>query len=172
MMHPSKFWTVAKHITLTGMAQITCGSFTSTAFLNKLPKDLKKVVMDAAKASTVHAGKWGMTSPELPRKSGRARKVLSYTSSLLLSKKSLSNGFAQSLTEFLVKIQRPKKSMQCSKRQRQQPANLKLYSETPPSRTGVFFFALCWVNATKIGCQIAHHQPSLSCKETYRQADK
>ena len=59
VMHPSKFWTVAKHITLTGMAQITCGSFTSTAFLNKLPKDLKKVVTDAAKASTVPAGKWG-----------------------------------------------------------------------------------------------------------------
>jgi TRAP-type C4-dicarboxylate transport system substrate-binding protein len=59
VMHPSKFWTVAKSITLTGMAQITCGSFTSTAWLNKLPSDLKKIVMDVAKASTKHAGKWG-----------------------------------------------------------------------------------------------------------------
>jgi TRAP-type C4-dicarboxylate transport system substrate-binding protein len=59
VMHPSKFWTVAKNITLTGMAQITCGSFTSTAWLNKLPSDLKKIVMDVAKASTKHAGKWG-----------------------------------------------------------------------------------------------------------------
>ena len=59
VMHPSKFWTVAKHITLTGMAQITCGSFTSTAWLNKLPSDLKKIVMDVAKASTKHSGKWG-----------------------------------------------------------------------------------------------------------------
>jgi len=59
VMHPSKFWTVAKSITLTGMAQITCGSFASTAWLNKLPSDLKKIVMDVAKASTKHAGKWG-----------------------------------------------------------------------------------------------------------------
>ena len=59
VMHPSKFWTVAKSITLTGMAQITCGSFTSTAWLNKLPSDLKKIVIDVAKASTKHAGKWG-----------------------------------------------------------------------------------------------------------------
>jgi TRAP-type C4-dicarboxylate transport system substrate-binding protein len=59
VMHPSKFWTVAKSITLTGMAQITCGSFTSTAWLNKLPSDLKKIVMDVAKASTKHAAIWG-----------------------------------------------------------------------------------------------------------------
>ncbi len=59
VMHPSKFWTVAKNITLTGMAQITCGSFTSTAWLNKLPADLKKIVIDSAKLVTPKAGKWG-----------------------------------------------------------------------------------------------------------------
>ena len=59
VMHPSKFWTVAKHITLTGMAQITCGQFVSTAWLNKLPADLKKIVLDSGKEVTPKAGVWG-----------------------------------------------------------------------------------------------------------------
>ena len=59
VMHPSKFWTVAKHITLTGMAQITCGQFTSTAWLKTLPADLKKIVLDSAKLVTPKAGAWG-----------------------------------------------------------------------------------------------------------------
>jgi TRAP-type C4-dicarboxylate transport system substrate-binding protein len=50
VMHPSKFWTVAKHITLTGMGQISCGQFLSTAWLKTLPDDLRQIVMDSGKA--------------------------------------------------------------------------------------------------------------------------
>ena len=59
VMYPSKFHSVAKHITLTGMAQITCGNFISNAWLRKLPADLKKVVFDAGQAVTAQAGNWG-----------------------------------------------------------------------------------------------------------------
>ena len=60
VMYPSKFWTVAKHITLTGMAQITCGQFISNLWLRKLPADLRTIVFDAGKGVTPHAGKWGV----------------------------------------------------------------------------------------------------------------
>jgi TRAP-type C4-dicarboxylate transport system substrate-binding protein len=59
VMHPSKFWTVAKYITLTGMGQITCGQFLSNAWLKTLPNDLKKMVFDAGKEVTKAAGDWG-----------------------------------------------------------------------------------------------------------------
>jgi TRAP-type C4-dicarboxylate transport system substrate-binding protein len=59
VMYPSKFHTVAKHITLTNMAQITCGSFISNAWLKKLPSDLRELVFDAGMKVTPHAGKWG-----------------------------------------------------------------------------------------------------------------
>lgn len=59
VMYPSKFWTVAKHITLTGMGQISCGQFLSTAWLNKLPKDVKEIVLASGRGVTPSAGKWG-----------------------------------------------------------------------------------------------------------------
>ena len=59
VMHPSKFWTVAKHITLTGMGQISCGQFLSTAWLKTLPDDLRQIVMDSGKQVTPMAGNWG-----------------------------------------------------------------------------------------------------------------
>lgn len=59
VMHPSKFWTVAKHITLTGMGQISCGQFLSTAWLKKLPADLRKIVIDSGRKVTKLAGDLG-----------------------------------------------------------------------------------------------------------------
>ena len=60
VMYPSKFHTVAKHITFTGMAQITCGQFLSNAWLKKLPSDLRDIVFEAGRGVTPHAGKWGV----------------------------------------------------------------------------------------------------------------
>ena len=59
VMYPSKFWTVAKYITLTGMGQIACGLFLSKAWLKTLPADLHKMVFEAGDGVTPHAGKWG-----------------------------------------------------------------------------------------------------------------
>ena len=59
VMYPSKFWTVAKHITLTGMGQITCGQFLSTAWLKKLPSDLRQIVMDSGRGVVDYAGQLG-----------------------------------------------------------------------------------------------------------------
>lgn len=59
VMHPSKFWTVAKHITLTGMGQISCGQFLSTAWLKTLPDDLREIVMESGRLVTPMAGNWG-----------------------------------------------------------------------------------------------------------------
>jgi TRAP-type transport system periplasmic protein len=61
VMHPSKFWTVAKHITLTGMGQISCGQFLSTAWLKKLPSDLRQIVMDSGKAVQPKSAGWGQS---------------------------------------------------------------------------------------------------------------
>jgi len=60
VMYPSKFFTIAKHITLTGMGQITCGQFLSNAWLRKLPSDLRDIVFAAGRDVTPHAGKWGV----------------------------------------------------------------------------------------------------------------
>jgi len=60
VMYPSKFFTIAKHITLTGMGQITCGQFLSNAWLRKLPSDLRDIVFAAGRGVTPHAGKWGV----------------------------------------------------------------------------------------------------------------
>lgn len=60
VMYPSKFYTVAKHVTLTGMGQITCGQFLSNAWLQKLPGDLRDIVFAAGRGVTPHAGKWGV----------------------------------------------------------------------------------------------------------------
>ena len=59
VMYPSKFYTVAKHITLTGMGFIACGQWLSKAWLKSLPDDLRGIVYQAAKDATPHAGKWG-----------------------------------------------------------------------------------------------------------------
>ena len=59
VMYPSKFWTVAKHITLTGMGQITCGQFMSTAWMKTLPSDLRDIVVESGKLVTPLGGEWG-----------------------------------------------------------------------------------------------------------------
>lgn len=59
VMYPSKFWTVAKHITLTGMGQITCGQFMSTAWMKTLPSDLRDIVVESGKLVTPMGGEWG-----------------------------------------------------------------------------------------------------------------
>ena len=59
VMFPSKFWTVAKHITLTGMGQITCGQFMSTAWMKTLPSDLRDIVVESGKLVTPMGGEWG-----------------------------------------------------------------------------------------------------------------
>ena len=65
VMYPSKFYTVAKHVTLTGDGHIPCGVWMSNIFLQKLPADLRKAVDDASAKLTPLAGKWG---EELTRK--------------------------------------------------------------------------------------------------------
>ncbi|CAN0547197.1 unnamed protein product, partial [Laminaria digitata] len=59
VMYPSKFWSVAKHVTLTGMGQITCGQFMSTAWMKTLPSDLRDIVVESGKLVTPMGGEWG-----------------------------------------------------------------------------------------------------------------
>lgn len=59
VMYPTKFYTVAKHVTLIGTAHIACGQFLSKAWLKTLPDDLRNVVMQAQRDVTPFAGKWG-----------------------------------------------------------------------------------------------------------------
>ena len=58
VMFPSKFWTVAKYLTLTGMGHIACGQWLSTAWLKSLPADLREMVFQAGKEVTPMVGKW------------------------------------------------------------------------------------------------------------------
>jgi len=59
VMYPSKFYTVAKHVTLIGTAHIACGQFLSASWLKSLPADLRGVVMQAERDVTPLVGKWG-----------------------------------------------------------------------------------------------------------------
>ena len=59
VMYPSKFYTAAKHVTLTQQGQILCWQALSIAWLKTLPDDLKKLIVKAGKESTVHAARWG-----------------------------------------------------------------------------------------------------------------
>ena len=59
VMFPSKFWTVAKYLTLTGNGHISCGQWLSTAWLKSLPADLREMVAQAGKEVTPMVGKWG-----------------------------------------------------------------------------------------------------------------
>ena len=59
VMFPSKFYTVAKHLTLTGMGHISCGQWLSVAWLKSLPQDLRDMVMQAGRDVTPMVGKWG-----------------------------------------------------------------------------------------------------------------
>ncbi len=59
VMYPSKFYTVAKHVTLIGSGHIACAQFLSGAWLKSLPNDLRKVVMQAQRDVTPLVGKWG-----------------------------------------------------------------------------------------------------------------
>ncbi len=59
VMFPSKFWTVAKHLTLTGMGHISCGQWLSVSWLKSLPNDLREMVLQAGREVTPMVGKWG-----------------------------------------------------------------------------------------------------------------
>jgi TRAP-type C4-dicarboxylate transport system substrate-binding protein len=59
VMYPSKFYTVAKHVTLIGTAHIACGQFLSASWLKSLPDDLRGVVMTAQRDVSPLVGKWG-----------------------------------------------------------------------------------------------------------------
>ncbi len=59
VMYPSKFYTVAKHVTLIGTAHIACAQFLSASWLKSLPDDLRQVVMQAERDVTPLVGKWG-----------------------------------------------------------------------------------------------------------------
>ncbi len=59
MMYPSKFYTAAKHVTLTQQGQILCWQALSMAWLKTLPADLNKMIVTAGKLSTIHAARWG-----------------------------------------------------------------------------------------------------------------
>jgi len=59
VMYPSKFYTVAKHVTLIGTAHIACAQFLSASWLKSLPGDLRQVVMQAERDVTPLVGKWG-----------------------------------------------------------------------------------------------------------------
>lgn len=48
VMGPSKFYTVAKFLTATGGSYIPSGAWTSKAFLNKLPEDLRGTLLEVA----------------------------------------------------------------------------------------------------------------------------
>lgn len=59
VMYPSKFYTAAKHVTLTQQGQILCWQALSIAWLKTLPADLNKMIVTAGKLSTIHAARWG-----------------------------------------------------------------------------------------------------------------
>lgn len=59
VMYPSKFYTAARHITLTQQGQILCWQALSAVWLKTLPDDLKKLIDKAGRESTVHAANWG-----------------------------------------------------------------------------------------------------------------
>ena len=59
VMYPSKFYTAAKHVTLTQQGQILCWQALSIAWLKTLPAELNKMIVPAGKLSTLHAARWG-----------------------------------------------------------------------------------------------------------------
>ena len=59
VMYPSKFHTAAKHLTLTGMGMIPCWQALSQVWMKSLPADLRAMVVQAGKDSTIQASKWG-----------------------------------------------------------------------------------------------------------------
>lgn len=60
VMGPSKFYTVAKHITLTGLGYIPSGMWLSKAWLDRLPAELREAVMETAAATAPHAVQWAI----------------------------------------------------------------------------------------------------------------
>jgi TRAP-type C4-dicarboxylate transport system substrate-binding protein len=57
-MYPSKFYTAAKNITLTGMGHISCWQALSTAWMKTLPADLRALIVQVGKEQTIQASKW------------------------------------------------------------------------------------------------------------------
>lgn len=60
VMGPSKFYTAAKHLTLTGQGYIPSAMWLSQVWLNKLPGDLKQAVFDAGKKVTPLVAQWAV----------------------------------------------------------------------------------------------------------------
>lgn len=58
VMYPSKFYTAAKNITLTGMGHISCWQALSTAWMKTLPADLRALIVQVGKEQTIQASKW------------------------------------------------------------------------------------------------------------------
>ena len=59
VMFPSKFYTVAKHVTLSATAHITCAQFLSASWMKSLPDDLRAMVVQSGRDVTPLVGKWG-----------------------------------------------------------------------------------------------------------------
>lgn len=59
VMYPSKFYTVAKHVTLTATAHIACAQWLSKSWLKSLPEDLRQLVRDVGREVTPMAAMWG-----------------------------------------------------------------------------------------------------------------
>lgn len=59
VMGPMKFYTAAKHLTLTGQGFIPSAMWLSKIWLNKLPADLQKAIFDAGKKVTPLVSQWG-----------------------------------------------------------------------------------------------------------------
>lgn len=60
VMGPSKFYTAAKHLTLTGQGYIPSAMWLSKAWLNKLPADLRQAVFDAGKKVSPLVAQWAV----------------------------------------------------------------------------------------------------------------
>jgi len=59
VMGPMKFYTAAKHLTLTGQGYIPSAMWLSKVWLNKLPADIQKAIFAAGKKVTPMVAQWG-----------------------------------------------------------------------------------------------------------------
>lgn len=60
VMGPMKFYTAAKHLTLTGQGYIPSAMWLSKVWLNKLPADLQQAVFDAGKKVSPLVAQWAL----------------------------------------------------------------------------------------------------------------
>lgn len=59
VMYPSKFYTVAKNVTLTATGYIACAQWLSKSWLKSLPENLRDLVFDVGRDVTPMAAMWG-----------------------------------------------------------------------------------------------------------------